>query len=177
MEVLRYSTIETRFGTVWFAATPNGLSFLLLRYFNERRVAQELRKARGTKMLRDDRSLRRFAGQLTRYFEGERVPFDFELDLSRGTKFEQAIWRIVRKIPYGTLVPYKKIAREYGNTLCARAVGNALGANPIPIVIPCHRVIRADNSLGGFSGGVRWKKTLIALELGQKNIDFEDLRA
>lgn len=175
MEVLRYSTIETRFGTVWFAATPKGLSFLLLRYFNERRVAQELRKVRGARMLKDDRGLRRVANQLTKYFGGEKVPFDFELDLSGGTEFQQAVWRIVRKIPYGTLVSYKKIAREYGNTLCARAVGNALASNPIPIVIPCHRVIKADNSLGGFSGGIRWKKRLIALELGQEDIEFEEL--
>jgi O-6-methylguanine DNA methyltransferase len=172
MEVLRYSTVETRFGTVWFAASSKGLSFLLLRYFNERRVAQELKKARGTRMLRDDRPLRRFANQLTRYFEGERVPFDFELDLSRGTEFQQSIWRIVRRIPYGTLVSYKKIAQEHGNSLCARAVGNALASNPIPIVIPCHRVIRTDKSLGGFSGGIRWKKRLIALELGQEDIEF-----
>jgi O-6-methylguanine DNA methyltransferase len=176
MEILRYSTIGTRYGTVWFAASSLGLSFLLLRYFNERRVAQELRKARGLKMLRDDRSLRRFANQLTRYFEGERVPFDLELDLTRGTEFQQSVWKIVRKIPYGTLVSYKKIAEECGNALCARAVGNALGANPIPIVIPCHRVIRADKSLGGFSGGVRWKKRLIALELGQEDIEFEESR-
>jgi len=176
MDVLRYSTIETRFGTIWFAASARGLSFLRLRYFNERRVAQELKKARGLKMLRDDKSLRRLANQLTRYFEGERVPFDFELDLTRGTEFQQSVWRIVRKIPYGSLVSYKKIAQDYGNSLCARAVGNALGSNPIPIVIPCHRVIRNDKSLGGFSGGVRWKKLLIALELGQEDIEFGELR-
>ncbi|MCX5799810.1 MAG: methylated-DNA--[protein]-cysteine S-methyltransferase [Candidatus Eisenbacteria bacterium] len=176
MEILRYSTIETPFGTVWFAGSPAGLSFLLLRYFNERRVAQELRKTRNRKMIRDDKSLRRVANQLTRYFQGERVPFDFDLDLSTGTKFQQSIWKIARKIPYGTMVSYKKIARDYGNTLCARAVGNALGANPIPIVIPCHRVIRADDSLGGFSSGVKWKERLIALERGQGDIKFGEPR-
>jgi len=176
MKVLRYSTIETPFGTVWFAASPAGLSFLVLRYFNDRRVVQELRKVRGAKLMRDDRALHRFAGQLTRYFRGEKVPFDFDLDLSSGTQFQRSVWKIVRKIPYGTLVSYKSIAREYGNSLCARAVGNALGSNPIPIVIPCHRVIRTDRSLGGFSGGIKWKKNLIALELGQEDIVFEELR-
>ncbi len=125
-------------------------------------------------MLKDDRALRRVANQLKRYFEGEKVPFDFELDLSGGTAFQQAVWKIVRKIPYGSLVPYKDVARDFGNPLCARAVGNALASNPIPIVIPCHRVIKADRSLGGFSGGLRWKKRLIALELGQEDMEFAE---
>ncbi|MFH0777050.1 MAG: methylated-DNA--[protein]-cysteine S-methyltransferase [Candidatus Eisenbacteria bacterium] len=174
MRILTYSTIESPFGTIWFAASSKGVSFLLLRYFNERRVAVELKKIRGAKLARDDRGLRSFAGQLERYFAGEVVPFEVELDLSSGTSFQQAVWRAVRKTAYGHLVSYKAIAEKVGNPLSARAVGNALGANPIPIVIPCHRVIRSDNSLGGFSGGIRWKRRLIGIELGQGSLRFTE---
>ncbi len=174
MSTLKYSTLETPLGTVWFAVGDEGLKFLLLRYFNDRRVIQELRKARGAKLVRDDRALKPFAGQLKRYFEGHRVPFDVDLDLSTGTRFQQAVWRAVRKIPYGTLVCYKQIAREVGSAQAARAVGNALAANPIPIVVPCHRIIRIDGALGGFTGGIRWKKKLIELELGQRGLEFTD---
>jgi len=174
MSTLKYSTLETPHGTVWFAAGDEGLKFLLLRYFNDRRVIQELRKARGARLVRDDRALKPFAGQLKRYFEGHRVPFDVDLDLSTGTRFQQAVWRAARKIPYGTLVSYKQIAREVGSAQAARAVGNALAANPIPIVVPCHRIIRIDGALGGFTGGIRWKKKLIELELGQRGLEFTD---
>ncbi|MBN1504809.1 MAG: methylated-DNA--[protein]-cysteine S-methyltransferase [Candidatus Eisenbacteria bacterium] len=174
MSPLRYSTLETPHGTVWFAAGEEGLKFLLLRYFNDRRVLQELRKARGSKLVRDDRALKAFAGQLKSYFEGRRVAFDVRLDLSTGTRFQQAVWRAVGRIPYGTLVSYKRVAREVGSPMAARAVGNALAANPIPIVIPCHRVVRTDGGLGGFTGGIRWKKRLIELELGQRGLDFTE---
>ncbi|UCF79134.1 MAG: MGMT family protein [Candidatus Eiseniibacteriota bacterium] len=79
---------------------------------------------------------------------------------------------MAKKIPYGRLVSYKRIAEQCGNPLCARAVGNALGANPVPIVVPCHRVIRSDSGLGGYSSGIKWKKRLIALEQGQKDLDL-----
>jgi O-6-methylguanine DNA methyltransferase len=174
MLVLRYSTLETPQGTVWFAAGEAGLKFLLLRYFNDRRVVQELKKTRGAKLVRDDKALKSFAGQLRRYFDGHKATFDVELDLSIGTPFQQAVWKAVRKVPYGTLVSYKKVAQEPGNARAARAVGNALGANPIPIVVPCHRIIRKDGGLGGFTGGIRWKKKLIELELGQKGIEFTE---
>ncbi|KPJ59624.1 MAG: hypothetical protein AMJ46_10425 [Latescibacteria bacterium DG_63] len=172
MKIFRYSTMETRFGTLWFAASPKGLSFLLLRFFSQRRALQELRKVKGAKLVRDDKALRRFAAQLGKYLDGQKVSFDVDLDLSLGTPFQQSVWRLTRKIPYGKLVSYKKLAEQYGNPLCARAVGNALGANPVPIVIPCHRVIRSDRSLGGYSGGVKWKKRLIALEQGQKVLNL-----
>jgi len=174
MSTLKYSTLETPHGTVWFAAGEEGLKFLLLRYFNDRRVVQELRKARGAKLVRDDRALRSFAGQLRRYFQGQRVPFDVDLDLSTGTRFQQAVWRAVRRVPYGTLVSYKQIAREVGSARAARAVGNALAANPIPIVVPCHRIVRTGGALGGFTGGIRWKKRLIELEVGQGGLEFSE---
>jgi O-6-methylguanine DNA methyltransferase len=176
METLKYSTIDTYFGTLWFAASPKGLSFLRLRFFSQRRAMQELKKAKGAKLVRDDKALRHFARQLRRYLEGENVPFDVDLDLSLGTPFQQSVWKLTRKIPYGKQISYKRLAEQYGNPLCARAVGNALGANPVPIVVPCHRVIRHDSSLGGFSSGVKWKKRLLALEQGQKALDLERAR-
>jgi methylated-DNA-[protein]-cysteine S-methyltransferase len=172
MKVLKYSTMETRFGTLWLAASERGLSFLLLRFFSQRRAMQELRKIKGAKLTRDDRAFRRIKAQLRSYLEGEKVNFDVDLDLSTGTPFQQSIWKLTRRIPYGRLVSYKRLAEQYGNPLCARAVGNALGANPVPIVIPCHRVIRSDSGLGGFSSGIKWKKRLIGLEQGQRVLDL-----
>lgn len=176
MKVLRYSTIDTRFGTLWFAASAKGLSFLLLRFFSQRRALQELKKVRDAKLVRDDKALRQFAAQLRKYLDGEEMSFDVDLDLSIGTPFQQSVWRMTRRIPYGKMVSYKRLAEQYGNPLCARAVGNALGANPVPIVVPCHRVIRSDSSLGGFSSGIKWKKRLLALEQGQKDLGLSGAR-
>ena len=176
MKVLRYSTMDTRFGTLWFAASTKGLSFLLLRFFSQRRALQELKKVRDAKLVRDDKALRQFAAQLRKYLDGEEMSFDVDVDLSVGTSFQQSVWRMTRRIPYGKVVSYKRLAEQYGNPLCARAVGNALGANPVPIVVPCHRVIRSDSSLGGFSSGTKWKKRLLALERGQKDLGLSVAR-
>lgn len=86
------------------------------------------------------------------------------LDLARGTKFRLRVWEELRRIPRGETRSYGEIADELGKRRAARAVGGACGANPIPVLIPCHRVIAASGSLGGFSGGLEWKRRLLALE-------------
>ena len=103
---------------------------------------------------------------LVSYFKGERVefPFPIDLDTEACTRFQRDVWAATRSIPYGQLRSYKWIAAEIGRSQAARAVGQALGANRLPIIIPCHRVIRSDGSLGGFSGGLHWKEKLIKLE-------------
>ncbi|HMP84583.1 MAG TPA: methylated-DNA--[protein]-cysteine S-methyltransferase [Verrucomicrobiota bacterium] len=83
------------------------------------------------------------------------------LDLSRGTAFQQRVWAALMKIPRGQTRSYGEIARMSGNEKAARAVGGACGANPIPVFIPCHRVLAADHKLGGFSGGLEWKRQLL----------------
>ena len=103
------------------------------------------------------------ARQLDEYFSGRRRQFDLPLDLV-GTEFQQRVWKIVAAIPYGETVSYGKIAEELGDPRRRRAVGAAVGANPIPIIIPCHRVIGADGSLVGYGGGLRMKVWLLRHE-------------
>ena len=101
--------------------------------------------------------------QLIRYFEGQGGTFDLPLDL-RGTPFQIRVWRQLLEIPYGVTVSYGDIARAVGNPRASQAVGAAVGKNPVPIVVPCHRVIGHDGSLVGFGGGLPTKEKLLELE-------------
>lgn len=104
--------------------------------------------------------------QLQAYFKGELKQFDLPL-APVGTSFQLEVWRTLRDIPYGELVSYKTIAKAIGNPKAVRAVGGANGRNPIPIIVPCHRVIGSDGSLTGFGGGLETKRRLIDLEQAQ----------
>jgi methylated-DNA-[protein]-cysteine S-methyltransferase len=104
--------------------------------------------------------------QLQAYFEGKRRKFDVPLILE-GTEFQLLVWRNLQKIPYGETVSYGQLARQIGSPEAARAVGLANGSNPIPIIIPCHRVIGSNGDLTGFGGGLPVKKKLLSLESGQ----------
>ena len=112
----------------------------------------------------NERELAEPCRQLTEYFDGSRKQFDLELNPS-GTEFQVQVLDELRKIPYGTTVSYGEIARRIGRPRAVRAVGAANGRNPIPIVIPCHRVIGADGDLTGFGGGLPTKEALLRLEL------------
>jgi methylated-DNA-[protein]-cysteine S-methyltransferase len=101
--------------------------------------------------------------QLAAYFAGERRDFDLSL-APRGTPFQRAVWQAVRRIPYGRTATYGEIARRIRKQTAFRAVGAANGANPLPIVIPCHRVIGSNGRLTGYSGGLHLKEALLALE-------------
>jgi methylated-DNA-[protein]-cysteine S-methyltransferase len=101
--------------------------------------------------------------QLTEYFAGRRRTFDLRL-APRGTEFQRRVWRALSDIPYGKTISYGELARRIGSPGASRAVGLANGANPLPIVVPCHRVIGADGTLTGFGGGLPIKRKLLALE-------------
>lgn len=105
----------------------------------------------------------RAAAQLDEYFAGERRDFDLPL-APRGTPFQVAVWRALARIPFGETCSYGELARTVGRPSASRAVGAANGANPIAIIVPCHRVIAADGTLGGYSGGLDLKRRLLALE-------------
>jgi methylated-DNA-[protein]-cysteine S-methyltransferase len=104
--------------------------------------------------------------QLTGYFTGERDSFEIPLDLRSLTPFQRMVLDAIQKVPSGETISYGGLARRIGKPGAARAVGRALGSNPIPIIIPCHRALAADGSLGGYSGrgGVRTKQALLTLE-------------
>ena len=103
------------------------------------------------------------ARQLREYFTGKRTGFELPL-APEGTAFQRSVWRQLQEIPYGETISYGELARRVGNPKASRAVGSANGANPLPIVIPCHRVIAGDGTLGGFGGGLTTKQTLLNLE-------------
>lgn len=113
--------------------------------------------------VRDARPCRAARVQLEEYFAGERREFTLEL-VPYGTAFQQRVWRALRAIPFGTVRNYGDIARAIGQPLASRAVGQANGRNPLPIVVPCHRVIASDGTIGGYSGGIDIKHRLLALE-------------
>ncbi len=101
--------------------------------------------------------------QLAEYFTGERKTFDLPLD-PKGTVFQKRAWNVLRKIPYGKTISYTEEAKWMKNPLSVRAVGSANGKNPLPIIIPCHRVVAKDGGLGGYSGGLKCKAVLLHLE-------------
>ena len=102
--------------------------------------------------------------QLLAYLDGARREFSLPVDWSAGTTFQRKVWKAITKIPYGRLRSYQWVARRVGGKQYARAVGMALGANPVPIVVPCHRIVAHDGSLGGFSCGLPLKRRLLKLE-------------
>lgn len=116
--------------------------------------------------IEDTDALRRFQQQVIAYFAGKRVEFDVAIDLSDVTPYRESVLQACRRIPFGRIASYSDLARSAGNPAAARAAGSAMAHNPIPLVIPCHRVLRADGSIGGFSSptGVSQKKKLLELE-------------
>lgn len=124
---------------------------------------------------RDDELFNAAFAQLRAYFAGELTRFDLPLYFS-GTAFQNAVWSALRDIPYGETISYTELAGRIGRPAASRAVGAANGANPLPIVIPCHRVIGADGSLTGFGGGVETKRYLLRHErgiAGTPQLDFD----
>ena len=163
-DIINYSCLDSPFGPVFIAETIRGVCFVSLSKISEARFQSFLRKKFQNEVIRDDKRLKNIIHELSNYFNGHRVNFKSILDLSIGTEFQRKVWKKVSEIPYGELRSYKWIANEIGNLHAVRAVGNAVGKNPVPPIIPCHRVIRSDGKLGGFSSGIALKKCLLKLE-------------
>lgn len=114
----------------------------------------------------DDPLLQQAAAQIAEYFAGERLQFDLPLDL-HGTAFQQSVWRALCAIEAGATQSYSAVARSVGAPQAVRAVGAAVGRNPISVIVPCHRVVGTDGSLTGYAGGLERKRALLALEGAQ----------
>jgi methylated-DNA-[protein]-cysteine S-methyltransferase len=112
----------------------------------------------------EDPTLARATAQLREYFAGRRDRFDLPLDLSGISPFHRAVLEATSDVPFGRLDTYRGVATRVGQPGATRAVGNALGRNPVPVVVPCHRIVRSDHSLGGYTGGTHIKQHLLALE-------------
>lgn len=163
-EVLYRSTLESPIGKLELLSTKNGLAVLHLGRATRRRLDGWTRQFFSDAAIVDARKEHRnFARQLDDYFGGKRRIFDLPLDL-RGSEFQRAVWAEVERIPYGTTITYGEIAHLMGRPRASRAVGAANGANPVPIIIPCHRVMGSTGSLTGYGGGLARKRWLLAHE-------------
>jgi methylated-DNA-[protein]-cysteine S-methyltransferase len=160
---LLYSTTDSPLGPLTLAGTSDALVYLRFPEGGEPIVVPDSWR-------RDDARFLREKEQLSAYFGGEFAAFDLPLDL-RGTDFKLKVWRELLRIPFGEVITYGELARRIGQPEGAQAVGNANGQNPIPIIVPCHRVIAAKNNIGGFTGGVAKKELLLKLEKA-KNVQF-----
>ncbi|RME03428.1 MAG: methylated-DNA--[protein]-cysteine S-methyltransferase [Deltaproteobacteria bacterium] len=162
--VLRFSTIDTPIGIpFWFAASDEGFCRTTFRLSEEAFVA-ELEESFGAEARRDARGLEAARETFEAYFHGELRNFSLPIDLRGGTPFERRVWRGLQRIPYGKTWSYQEQARFVGHPRSVRAVGAANGKNPLPILLPCHRVIGSDGKLRGFRGGVEIKAWLLQLE-------------
>jgi len=146
------------------AASSKGLCYILWpdKSFEglENWVKKRLPKA---SLVYEQEKLADYAKQIEEYLKGQRKTFDIPLDL-RGTDFQMAVWHALLEISYGTTKSYSEIAKEINRPKAVRAVGSAIGTNPVPIVVPCHRVIGKDGSLTGFAGGLKIKQQLLEIE-------------
>ena len=163
-EIVHTARVESPIGELRLASTAAGLAFLELPHSNGSGFTGWLRRwAPGARVEEGFKPNQRAAKQLLEYLAGKRREFELALDL-RGTDFQRAVWREIAAIPYGETRTYGGIASAAGNPRAVRAAGTATGNNPVPILIPCHRVIAAHGRLGGFSGGLDAKRRLLALE-------------
>ncbi|MFQ6101878.1 MAG: methylated-DNA--[protein]-cysteine S-methyltransferase [Anaerolineae bacterium] len=161
---LAYARMDSPVGPVWVATTKMGLCAVGLGAGQPGAFFAWLARHISPEPPREDpEALAPALAQLGEYFSRTRRKFDLPLDV-RGTAFQKAVWAQVTSIPYGTTTTYGEIAQRIGRPRAARAVGAANGANPLPILIPCHRVIGARGSLTGYGGGLEVKATLLRLE-------------
>lgn len=159
------AVFQSPWGWMGISETSKGIDGIVLPKRSKRIVESDLHKVGGTPFEPGESArLRAAQGQLLDYLAGNRETFDMPIDYSHGTLFQRRVWRALQRIPYGKLRSYQWIATRVGGRHYARAVGSAVGANPLPIVIPCHRIVGQDASLGGFSGGLPMKKKLLTLE-------------
>ena len=155
---MRYAHADTPIGTLLVAGDDTGLRLISFpAEAKKRRIEPSWR--------RDQSAFSDVRGQLLAYFAGDLTEFDLPL-APDGTTFQLIVWDALKNIPYGTTISYGELARRIGRPNASRAVGAANGSNPLPIVIPCHRVIGSDGRLTGFGGGLPTKSALLSLERG-----------
>jgi methylated-DNA-[protein]-cysteine S-methyltransferase len=156
---------HTPWGWMGLSETAKGIDCIVLPKRSRQAVLSQLngQSGRAEEALSSPR-LTAARRQVEDYLNGIRQTFDLPLDMSRGTVFQRQVWRILQRVPYGKLRSYQWVAIRVGGRRYARAVGNAVGANPLPLIVPCHRIVAHDASLGGFSGGLPTKRKLLALE-------------
>jgi len=161
---IAYTTMDTPVGTLLLAATEKGL--VRVAYENEDldKVLDTLGTKISRRILKAPKRLDTAAFEIDEYFERKRKTFDLTLDLSLSSGFRQLVQKHLPQIGYGMTESYKQVAAIVGNPKAVRAVGSACATNPLPIVVPCHRVLRTDGTLGGYIGGLAAKTALLNME-------------
>ncbi|MDP6582834.1 MAG: methylated-DNA--[protein]-cysteine S-methyltransferase [Vicinamibacterales bacterium] len=161
--VIRFGQIQTPVGTLFVGATDKGVCDVTFGQSSERRYRERLLR-RSPEVRRDETGLTAVTEELTAYFAGELTRFSLQVDLRQVTPFTARVLRETQRIRFGQVSSYGELAARIGSPGASRAVGGALGRNPIPIIIPCHRVIAQGGRIGGFTGGLPTKRALLGLE-------------
>jgi methylated-DNA-[protein]-cysteine S-methyltransferase len=161
---LAYTTVPTPVGALLLVASADGLVRVAFEREGHAAVLAALAEQVSPRLLRSDERLAAAAGQLEEYFAGGRRSFDLALDLRLVSGFRLAVVRHLRGIGYGRTESYAAVAAATGRPAAVRAVGSACGRNPLPVVVPCHRVVRSDGATGGYLGGPEAKQLLLSLE-------------
>jgi methylated-DNA-[protein]-cysteine S-methyltransferase len=162
-----YAVFDSPVGPLWAATGPKGVAGI---HFGRGPSEWELRRLvrlYGPGIVPDPKPNAALFRELDQYFSGRRRAFDVPFDLRGITPFQERVLRTTSRIAYGELMTYAAVARRAGNGRASRATGAAVGSNPIPIVVPCHRVVASDGTLGGYGGGLDVKRYLLAIERAQ----------
>lgn len=159
-----YTTVDSPVGRLLLAGTERGLVRVAFEKEDFDTVVDNLAERVSPRILKSPARLSTVARQLDEYFAGKRRGFDVPLDFALSTGFRQVVQRHLSQISYGHTETYKQVAELVGNPKAVRAVGSACATNPLPVVVPCHRVLRTDGGLGGYLGGLEAKTTLLSLE-------------
>jgi methylated-DNA-[protein]-cysteine S-methyltransferase len=159
-----YAVADSPFGPIKLAATRRGLVSVGLPNQDEESFLARLATRISPRVLESPPRLDEVRRELERYFEGRLTEFDLPLDWQLSHGFRRKVLRQTAKIPFGETRSYTEMAERAGSPRAVRAAGSALGANPIPIVVPCHRVLRRGGALGGYGGGLELKEALLQLE-------------
>lgn len=159
-----YRVLDSPVGGLLVAATQRGVVRVAFEAENHERVLDELSRTLSPRILKSPARLDRAAHEFDEYFAGARSAFDLPLDFQLSRGYRKTVLEHLRAIDYGTTASYAHVAVATGNPKAVRAVGSACATNPIPILIPCHRVVRSDGKLGGYLGGLDAKRLLLSLE-------------
>ena len=172
-EPVRYGSVVTPWGKLWLAASREGIVAVSFRSQPAGRLAEALGKRVPVVLVRDPEGLAESYGKaLSAFLDGRTGKLKLPVDYRGMHEFQSRVYEVIQEIPPGDTWTYAEVAEKVAGTRRhARAVGQALAANPVPIVIPCHRVVESRGGLGGYIAGMSWKRRLLALERGQQVLE------
>lgn len=159
-----FARVDSPFGELIIASTPKGVVQLSLYGYDQNETLEGLARKVSPRILESPKRLDPVRKQLDEYFAGKRRSFDVDLDWQLSHGFALRVLKATARIPYGAVSSYREMAEVAGNVRATRAAGNALGGNAIPIIVPCHRVLRTGGGLGGYGGGLPMKEALLKME-------------